>query len=297
MRQAGYDAFGVELSPWVVEFGRNAFGAPISLGPLENIKIPSCSLDVIVMMDVLEHLPDPEATMAFCMKLLKPHGLMLIQTPQFREGMNHRELISTKADFLKLLKADEHLYLFSDRSARDLMQRIGAKNIKFEPAIFSQYDMFFAASHIPFPSNKKNEIESKLLATPNGRFVLALLDLRQREEYLKHIFEQSEDDRAARGEQIEALTKMLKESEADRAARAKQIETLTKMLKESEDDRAARAEQIETLNKMLKESEVDRAARGEQIETLTKMLRESEVDRAARAEQIEVLTKMLRERR
>jgi 2-polyprenyl-3-methyl-5-hydroxy-6-metoxy-1,4-benzoquinol methylase len=295
MRQAGYDAFGVEMSPWVVEYSHKTFGVPISLGPVENIERPPCSLDAIVLMDVLEHLPDPVATMAFCMKLLKPNGMMLIQTPQFREGMNHQELVGKKADFLEQLKVDEHLYLFSDRSARELFQRLGAKHIQFEPAIFGKYDMFFAVGQLPLPHIRGAEIESTLMATPNGRFVLALLDLRKREEYLKQVFEMSEIDLAARGEQIQTLTGTLKESETDRAARGEQIQTLTKMLMESEADRTARGEQIQTLTKMLKESEADRAARGEQIETLTKMLKESEADRAARWEQIVTLTKMLKD--
>jgi hypothetical protein len=119
--------------------------------------------------------------------------------------------------------------------------------------------------------------------------------LKAEREHFASQLQLSEADRAARGEQIETLTKMVKELEADRAARGEQMETLTKMVKESEADRAARGEQIEALTKMVKESEADRAARGEQIEALTKMVKESEADRAARGEQIETLTKMVKE--
>ena len=59
LRQAGYDAAGVEMSPWVVEFGQKTFGVPISVGPVETLDIAPGSLDVIALMDVLEHLPDP----------------------------------------------------------------------------------------------------------------------------------------------------------------------------------------------------------------------------------------------
>jgi len=185
-------------------------------------------------MDVLEHLPDPAATMAYCLKLLKPDGLLLLQTPQFKEGMNYAVLVETKGAFLEQLKADEHLYLFSDRSVTRLFKQLGAEYIKFEPAIFGYYDMFFAVSREPFQTNTPEQVESALLAEPNGRLALALLDLRERELDLTRKLQESEADRAARWTQIETLTAMLKESEADRLARSEQIKTLTEMLKKNQ---------------------------------------------------------------
>ena len=242
MRQAGYDAAGVEMSPWVVEFGQKTFGVPIAVGPVEALGLQPGSLDVIALMDVLEHLPDPTATMRHCLELLKPDGLLLIQTPQFKEGMRYEALVESRSPFLDQLKSDEHLYLFSERSVTALFRQLGAEHIQFEPAIFADYDMFFAVSRAPLQVNSPEQIGSALLATPSGRLALALLDLRERELDLTQKLQESESDRAARWTQIETLTAMLKESEADRVARGEQIETLTGMLKESKTDCAARGE-------------------------------------------------------
>lgn len=295
MRQAGYEAFGAEMSPWVVAFGQETFGVPVRAGPIESLDVSAASLDVIALMDVLEHLPDPTATMRHCFELLKPDGLLLIQTPQFKEGMCHNELVKSKHIFLDQLKSDEHLYLFSQRSVTEFFQRLGAEHIYFEPAIFAHYDMFFAVSCAPIKPHAPEEMESALLATPSGRLALALLDLRERELELTRKWAASESDRAARGEQIESLSVMLKAAEADRTGRAEQIESLSVMLKEAETDRTARGEQIESLSVMLKESEADRAERAEQIESLSVMLKESDADRTGRAEQIESLSLMLKE--
>lgn len=295
MRQAGYAAAGVEMSPWVVEYGQKTFDVPVSIGPVESLDIALGSLDAIVLMDVLEHLPDPAGTMAHCLKLLKPDGLVLIQTPQFQEGTKHEALVKTKAPFLEMLIPDEHIYLFSQRSAIHLFHQLGAEHIKFEPAIFGQYDMFFVVSRLPLQANTPEQMVASLLATPSGRIALAILDLQQRELDLARKWTESESDRTARGMQIETLTKMLTDSNADRAARGLQIETLTKMLTASEADRAARAAQIETLTAMLITSDADRAARGTQIELLTRMLTVSEADRAARGTQIDTLAGMLKE--
>jgi 2-polyprenyl-3-methyl-5-hydroxy-6-metoxy-1,4-benzoquinol methylase len=279
LRQVGYQASGVEMSPWVVEFGKQTFSIPVSLGPVENLDIAPGSLDVIALMDVIEHLPDPVTTMRHCLSLLKPDGILLIQTPQFREGMKYDEMVASKSLFLDQLKSDEHLYLFSERSVTDFFHRLDANHIYFEPAIFKHYDMFFVVSRQPVSVNQPDQIESALLATPNGRFVLALLDLRERELNLREELSVSDADRQARLDQVNRLGSILEEVDKDRAARGEQIETLTAMLRHSEDDRAARAQQIDTLTAMVKESEADRAARGEQIITLTALIKQAEAAR------------------
>ena len=137
-------------------------------------------------MDVLEHLSNPVETMAHCLQLLKPNGLLLIQTPQFKEGMDYTQLLETKGAFLEMLIPDEHLYLFSDRSVTRLFQQLGAEYIQFETAIFSRYDMFFVVSKEPLKVHGIEDIEPSLLATPNGRLVLALLDLQKHESDITH---------------------------------------------------------------------------------------------------------------
>ncbi len=293
LKQSGYNASGVEMSPWVVGYGQKTFDVPIFIGPVETLKIPLGSLDVIALMDVLEHLPDPVATMSHCLQLLKPDGLLLIQTPQFKEGMHYPTLVETRGAFLEQLKPDEHLFLFSDRSVRELFRRLGAEYIQFEPAIFGHYDMFFAVSRVPFKIHDTGKIESVLLETAAGRMTLAFLDLQKRELEVVQKLKESETDRAARLNNINALNGMLKDLEYDHLARGEQIDTLTVMLREVEADRAARGDQIDTLTVMVREVEVDRAARGEQIDKLTAMLIEVEADRAARGEQIDTLTAML----
>lgn len=247
LRQAGYDATGVEMSPWVVELGQKTFAVPISVGPVENLDIPHGSLDAIVLFDVLEHLPAPVATLAQCLKLLKPEGLMLVQTPQFREGMEHAVLVETKDRFLEILKADEHLYLFSERSVGRLFHDLGVEHLHYEPAIFAHYDMFFVASRSPFTVHSRQDCEQRLLDTPNGRLAQALMDLRDRELELEERLSGAEADSCARLHDIESLTRLLEESEADRHARWEQIQTLTRLLEESEADRQSKGLQIEQL--------------------------------------------------
>src|SRR5208337_4319953 len=103
LRMAGFEATGLEISPWVVDYARNTFGIPVLLGPLEDQQIEPCSLDVIAMMDVLEHFPDPVTTLGHCLKLLRPDGVMLLQTPRYPEFVTYDRLLEKNIPFIELL--------------------------------------------------------------------------------------------------------------------------------------------------------------------------------------------------
>ena len=199
LQWAGFQANGLEMSPWVVEFAHQTFQVPMLLGELEKQDLPAASLDVIVLMDVLEHLPNPSATMSRCLELLKPDGILLIQTPHYQEGMIYQELLADQEPFLQMLQSPEHVYLFSQSSVTELFQRLGASHLSFEPAFFSQYDMFLAVSRSPLKTNTQEQIEHALMNTPGGRLILALLDKDAR--YVKRInakWQEAESDREAR---------------------------------------------------------------------------------------------------
>lgn len=295
LQQAGYTSLGIEMSPWVVSFGRDNFKVPLQVGPVEHLNLPKESLDVIALMDVLEHLPDALGTMEHCISLLKPDGLLLVQTPDFQESRSYNDLLETKSPFLEQLKSDEHLYLFSRRSIQDFFERLQCHYVQFEPAIFAVYDMFFVASKAPLNTYTEDEWQTALMQSPQGRMALALLDLRARELDLMQKVQESEDDRVARLEQVHTLTQQLKESDQDRTARLEQINVLTQLLQKLEQDPTIQLQQIHRLSQQLHESEQDRTARLSQIHELTQRLQEVEQHGIARLEQVHELTQRLRD--
>jgi 2-polyprenyl-3-methyl-5-hydroxy-6-metoxy-1,4-benzoquinol methylase len=214
MQQCGYQATGVEMSPWVVSLGRETFEVPIHVGPVENLDLPKGSLDVVVLMDVLEHLPNPKSTIIHCIELLKPDGFLLIQTPEFKEDMRYDSLLETKGSFLQQLKADEHLYLFSQRSVTALLKQVGVEYIYFEQAIFVHYDMFLIASKKSLDTYRVEQWEAELMKTSYRRIVLAMLDMRQRESKIIQQLEELETDRAVQLKEVHELTSRLKEPQS-----------------------------------------------------------------------------------
>lgn len=211
LRWSGYEAVGLELSPWVAEFAAETFNVPVLLGPLEQQQVTPHSLDMIIMMDVLEHLTDPNRTLAHCFHLLKPDGIIVIQTPCLPEGTSYEELAARRDCFTTMLLEKEHLHLFSRSSIREFLHRLRAEHLEFEQAIFAHYDMFLIASKAPLQPHTEEEIGEFLNSSPEGRMVQALLDLDQQRQKLLQRYLESEKDRADRLNQIHELTRLLQE--------------------------------------------------------------------------------------
>jgi 2-polyprenyl-3-methyl-5-hydroxy-6-metoxy-1,4-benzoquinol methylase len=187
LRQAGFDATGLELSGWIADYARRTFGVPMLRGPIERQSLPPGSLDMLILMDVMEHLPDPLGTIGHCLDLLKPNGVLMVQMPSLPAGRDYASLVSEDHYFLNHTRGmhREHLHLFSPQAAEALLARLGAK-VQFEPAMFPQYDMFFVATRGEFSTNSVERITERLLQTPGGRMTRAMLDLAdQRDLYLK----------------------------------------------------------------------------------------------------------------
>lgn len=186
LKHIGFDVCGMELSPWVVEYAKNTFQVPMHLGPVEKVNFADKKFDVIVLMDVLKHLPNPMDTLKQFIDLLSEDGFLLIQTPNFPfQDQTLRQSLSGHA-FTPMMINQEHLYLFSETSVETFFQNLGMPHIKFEPAIFSHYDMFFVVSRHPIDTLAQKEIDEHLSASVNARIIQALLDLRESEQrYIK----------------------------------------------------------------------------------------------------------------
>lgn len=213
MQRAGFNATGLDLSPWLVEFSSQTFKVPILCGMIEKQSIQPASLDIICLFDVLEHLPDPRQTMAHCLSLLKSDGVMAVQTPCYPEGKTLEEVVDAEPRFASQLKPREHIHIFSRKSVKLLFEQIGAPEIIFEEAIFSHYDMFPFVSRVPLLPNSPDVIASSLMQTPDGRFMLALLDATVRAEYL-----QRECDK--RLKVIESIDTLLKQKQTEANSKA-----------------------------------------------------------------------------
>ncbi len=104
LRWIGFDATGLELSPWLVDFARKTFDVPMLEGPVEEQNIAARTVDAIALMDVLEHLSDPKRTMAHCLSLIRDDGVLMIQTPHYCEGKTYEDMLADNDRFVEQLE-------------------------------------------------------------------------------------------------------------------------------------------------------------------------------------------------
>ncbi len=80
--EAGYRARGLDISEYAVAEGR-ARGLDLQCGELRPGVLAKSSADVITLIEVIEHLPDPQLAMTVLADTLRPGGLLVIQTANF----------------------------------------------------------------------------------------------------------------------------------------------------------------------------------------------------------------------
>ncbi len=214
LQQAGYEATGLELSPWVVAFAQRTFDIPMLLGPLEDQDLEPGTFDLLIAMDVLEHLPDPRVTIGRAAGLLGSEGVLMIQTPCRPAERGHDELVAHRHRFLEMLLPDEHLYLYTEQALRTLLARHGLTHSRFEPAMFDHYDMMVFASRRELKPRSPSSALASLVEGPQSRNVAAMLALYQDYEASQLGYAQADADRVGRQAQIDALKRESAEQKA-----------------------------------------------------------------------------------
>lgn len=123
LRKAGWQVTGVEPEKWTCEEARNKFQLNVINAKFQDAGLDESSYDVILMFHVIEHLPDPYDAIKFLSNLLKPGGILVLETPRY-------DTIT-----FKLLKGRErsvipgHLYYFTRKSFRMIAQNLGLNEI------------------------------------------------------------------------------------------------------------------------------------------------------------------------
>ena len=162
--RAFYEVAGIELAEDAAAYGR-AQGLRVLSGVADEETLAEFGMmDVIVLLDVIEHLSDPDTTLELCARHLNPRGIMVITTGDF--ASLYARLAGAS---WRLMTPPQHLSYFTrnsiERMARPFGLQIEAfdhpwKIVPLSLIVFQVRRMFglrstaaSAASHMGLPVN------------------------------------------------------------------------------------------------------------------------------------------------
>lgn len=123
--RAGWEAEGVEISKYACDVARSR-GCKVHQESLLSVQLLPESYDVVVMWDVIEHLPNVGPIVERCATLLRPGGALIARTPDGRALQPSGGL--WKASYRHLAypaNTAEHVFHFTPETLSLLMVREG----------------------------------------------------------------------------------------------------------------------------------------------------------------------------
>jgi 2-polyprenyl-3-methyl-5-hydroxy-6-metoxy-1,4-benzoquinol methylase len=121
----GWNTKGIEPSKWAVQRGRERFDVDLRLGTVEELDAPDRSADVIVMLDVLEHLVDPTKALRRLRPVIDDDGLLVLSTVNL-SGLHARIRGGNWPWFIR-----SHLHYFSPATLREMLRLAGFRMVEW----------------------------------------------------------------------------------------------------------------------------------------------------------------------
>ena len=128
IRGDGWTVTGLEPDRAVADYSRQKFGLNIVDGVLPQPSLPSSHFDAIIMLHVIEHMPDPSANLREIRRMMKPGGLLVVETPRFDSLMF--KLLGRRERSIS--NCNGHIYFFTVPTLKALLKKNGFEPLKVE---------------------------------------------------------------------------------------------------------------------------------------------------------------------
>jgi 2-polyprenyl-3-methyl-5-hydroxy-6-metoxy-1,4-benzoquinol methylase len=123
-RKHGFYVEGLELSSYAAEFVRN-MGIAVQTKSIEDADFAEDTWDVIVMREVIEHLPHPMESLKTIHKWLKPGGVLFMATGNYDSPER-----KVKGSEWFYFMPEGHLYYFSNKTMTKYLRKAGFKTVR-----------------------------------------------------------------------------------------------------------------------------------------------------------------------
>lgn len=133
-KSRGWEVSGLDSSAENIAALKNSGINAIHADIFQTNQLPQ--FDVVVLWDVIEHPQDPRGLLKICMRLLKPHGILLIATPCYPNLLSVLAGIFYLLTFgkwcgpIKKMYMLEHTSYFSPATLEGLLSKSGYKEVE-----------------------------------------------------------------------------------------------------------------------------------------------------------------------
>jgi len=128
IRASGWQVTGLEPDRGVADYSRAKYGLEIVDGVLPQLSLADQSFEAVVMLHVIEHMPDPAENLREIHRLLKLGGVLVVETPRFDSLMF--KLLGRRERSLS--NCNGHIYFFTLPTLRQLFEKNGFEVVKVE---------------------------------------------------------------------------------------------------------------------------------------------------------------------
>ena len=126
IRKLGWDVTGIEPETWTCDIARSKYGLNVINLTFQEANLDESSFDVVIMLHVIEHLPNPAEGLSQIARMIRPGGFLVLETPRF------------DTVWFKLLRGRErsvisgHKYYFTRITIQTLAQKSGFEVVQLD---------------------------------------------------------------------------------------------------------------------------------------------------------------------
>lgn len=138
-KDRGYDVEGVDVSAYSLAHAKDKLGIENThQGPLQDLKLPAQSFDVITMWDAMEHVPDPRLVGLEIHRLLKSDGVFVMEVPnEFYSLARIVWSLRNRKAPTPVTDPPTHLFFFDHRTVHKFLDVCGFKAVSFRTTGFA----------------------------------------------------------------------------------------------------------------------------------------------------------------
>jgi SAM-dependent methyltransferase len=146
-RRRGWEVLGVDPSRFAADSAAHTFGVRVLCCSLAEAALEPVSFDAVSLLHAVEHFADPVAALADVARLLRPGGVLFLETPNAAsEGYRlfGREWV--------LLNPMEHRYVFSPRTLARALEAAGLQVLTISAPLRDpppDRDLLYAWAQVP----------------------------------------------------------------------------------------------------------------------------------------------------